>query len=323
MRTSLALFVLIALFSTHSMAADADKNCAFGMAMGAEVPTDCSVNAVVEGKKLCFSSEESKSMFLANKEDNMMKMQNFQKKMVPAEAEVAKEKISTEQARAMLKNASADNIIDFSGKDLSYQDLSHMDLRYAKFVDTNLFGSDLRGSDFTGADMRKAYLNIARIEGTSFNGADLTDAIIFQPIFEKNQFKNTKLVNARMIGTLGTVDMSGADISKGRFGLDIGNQPMGAMRFESAGGKFVGTNFEGADLNRSKLQFCDFTGANLRNTNLFRADFSKSDLTGADLTGADLGEAVLDGTILKDVKGLDTVKGMETTKGKCEGCSQK
>ncbi|MCE9633653.1 MAG: pentapeptide repeat-containing protein [Methylophilales bacterium] len=320
MRITLPFFVLLVLFSTHNMAAEADKNCAFGMAMGAEVPTDCSVNEVVDGKKLCFSSEESKSMFLANKNENMMKMQDFQKKMAPVDTEAMKEKISTEQARTMLKEASANNIVDFSGKDLSYQDLSHMDLRYAKFVDTNLFGSDLRGSDFTGADMRQAYLNLARIEGTIFNEANLTDAIIFQPIFEKNQFKNTILVNARMIGTLGTVDMSGADIRKGRFGLDIGNQPMGAMRFESAGGKFVGTNFEGADINRSKLQFCDLTGANLRNTNLFRADFSKADLTGADLTGADLGEAVFDGTIMKDVKGLESVKGWDTIKGKCEGC---
>ncbi|MFM9914045.1 MAG: pentapeptide repeat-containing protein [Methylophilaceae bacterium] len=320
MRITLHLLALLALCTTNLQAAETDKNCAMGMVMGAEVPTDCSVNTMVDGKQLCFSSEKSKEMFLANQDENMMKMQDFKKKMMPAAEEVMKEKISTEQARAMLKNASATNIVDFSGKDLSYQDLSHMDLRYAKFVDTNLFGSDLRGSDFTGADMRQAYLNIARIEGTNFNGANLTDAIIFQPIFEKNQFKNTILVNARMIGTLGTVDMSGADISKGRFGLDIGNQPMGAMRFESAGGKFIGTNFEGADLNRSKLQFCDFTGANLRNTNLFRADFSKSDLTGADLTGADVGEAVFDGTIMKDVKGLESVKGWDTIKGKCEGC---
>ncbi len=320
MRFTLPLLVLLALLSTHSMAAEDNKNCAFGLAMGAEVPTDCSVNAMVDGKKLCFSSEKSKTMFLANKDENMMKMQDFQKKTASADAEVMKEKISTEQARAMLKNAAADNIVDFSDKDLSYQDLSHMDLRYAKFVDTNLFGSDLRGSDFSGADMRQAYLNLARIEGTIFNNANLTDAIIFQPIFEKNQFKNAILVNVRMIGTLGTVDMSGADIRKGRFGLDIGNQPMGAMRFDSIGGKFVGTNFEDADINRSNFRFSDLTGANLRNTNLFRADFSKADLTGADLTGADLGEAVLDGAIMKDVKGLESVKGLDTTKGKCEGC---
>jgi hypothetical protein len=38
------------------------------------------------------------------------------------------------------------------------------------------------------------------------------------------------------------------------------------------------------------------------------------------LTGADLSEAVIDGAIMKDVKGLETVKGRETIKGKCMGC---
>ena len=319
MRITFQLFVLLALSANVALAAEPAKNCAMGMAMGMEVPTDCSVNEMVDGKKLCFSSQKSKDMFFANKEENMMKMQDFRKKLESVE-EIHKEKVTTEQARAILKNASASNIVDFSGKDLSYQDLSHMDLRFAKFIDTNLFGSDLRGSDFSGADMRQAYLNLARIEGTKFNGTNLTDATIFQPIFENNQFRDAKMVNVRMIGTLGPVDMSGADIRKGRFGLDLGNQPMGAMRFDSIGGKFVGTNFEGADINRSNFRFSDLTGANLRGTNLFRADFSKADLTGADLTGADMGEAILDGTILKDVKGLDTVKGLNTTLGKCEGC---
>ena len=74
-----------------------------------------------------------------------------------------------------------------------------------------------------------------------------------------------------MIGTLGDVNMANATIIKGRFGLDIGNQPMGAMRFDAIGGKFSNTNFEGADINRSNFKFADLKGANLRNTDLFRA----------------------------------------------------
>jgi uncharacterized protein YjbI with pentapeptide repeats len=116
------------------------------------------------------------------------------------------------------------------------------------------------------------------------------------------------------------VNMSGANISKGRFGLDIGNQPMGAMRFDAIGGNFANTNFEGADINRSNFRFANLRGANLRGTDLFRADFSKADLTGADITGAKMGESILDGTIMTDVKGLEAIKGYDEAKGKCVNC---
>jgi uncharacterized protein YjbI with pentapeptide repeats len=59
----------------------------------------------------------------------------------------------------------------------------------------------------------------------------------------------------------------------------------------------------------------------LRNTDLFRADFSKADLTGADITGAKMGEAVLDGTIMTDVKGLEAIKGYDVAKGVCVNCT--
>jgi uncharacterized protein YjbI with pentapeptide repeats len=95
---------------------------------------------------------------------------------------------------------------------------------------------------------------------------------------------------------------------------------MGAMRFDAIGGRFANSNFEGADINRSNFRFADLRGANLRNTDLFRADFSKADLTGADITGANMGEAVLDGAIMTDVKGLEAIKGYDEVKGKCVNC---
>lgn len=298
-----------------------NKNCSMGMAMGMEIATDCSIRWENADKTYCFSSEESKAQFLMNKDENLRKAEAFNEKMdMKPKTEKTQDKITSDQARAMLKQATADKPADFSGKDLSYQDLSGLDLRNAKFVDTNLFGADLRGSNFTGVDMTNAYLNLARLENANFTNANLSNATLFQPIYDKNSFKGAKLVNARVIGTLGAVDMSEADAHNGRFGLDIGNQPMGQMKFDSIGGKFTGTNFEGADINRANLSFADLRGANLRNTNLFRVDLSKADLTGADLTGADIGEAILDGAIMKDVKGLDKVKGMNTTKGKCGGC---
>ena len=117
--------------------------------------------------------------------------------------------------------------------------------------------------------------------------------------------------------------MSNAIIKNGRYGLDIGNQPMGAMRFDAIGGKFANSNFEGADINRSNLKFADLRNANLRNTDLFRADLSKADLTGADITGAKMGEAILDDTIMTGVKGLEAIQGYDIAKGKCIDCMVK
>jgi uncharacterized protein YjbI with pentapeptide repeats len=316
-------FVALALTlaATGASAEEFNKNCSMGMAMGQQIETNCSVRWENEGKVYCFSSQESKDMFMMNKEENLRKAEAFNAKMgISAKAEMTKEKVTSEQARAMIKAATPEKPADFSGKDLSYQDLSGLDLRNSKFVDTNLFGSDLRGSDFTGVDMTNAYLNLARIEKTNFTNANLSNATVFQPIFEKNNFTGAKLVNTRVIGTLGAVDMSGADVRKGRLGLDVGNQPMGQMKFDSVGGKFVNTNFEGADLNIAGFPFADLRGANLRNTNMYRADLSKADLTGADLTGADLTDADVDGADFTGAKGLDKVKGMASTKGKCVGC---
>ena len=42
-------------------------------------------------------------------------------------------------------------------------------------------------------------------------------------------------------------------------GLDVGNQPMGQMKFDSSGGNFVKANFEGADLNIASFIFGDYT----------------------------------------------------------------
>ncbi|HCC72602.1 MAG TPA: LacI family transcriptional regulator, partial [Methylophilaceae bacterium] len=159
-----------------------------------------------------------------------------------------------------------------------------------------------------------------RLEKANLSGANLTEATIFQAIFGETVFKGANLTRARVIGTLGGVDMSGATIKYGQFGLDVGNQPMGQMKFDSVGGKFYKANFEGADLNIASFLFGDLREANLKNTNMYRADLSQADLTGADLTNADLTDANVDGAIFTNVKGLSTVKGFSSVKGKCRDC---
>jgi uncharacterized protein YjbI with pentapeptide repeats len=304
-------------FTSLAIAGEFDNNCTNALSKGAFHKTKCEINEIFGGKTYCFSSDGARDSFLFDPQDMINKANTFYTKNVDKNTEPEREKISQADA---IKQINSENC-DLSNKDAGYLDFDKMDLHRCKMVNTSFFGAYLRGANLSGANMQKSYLNLARLEDANLSGTDLTDATIFQAIFDKTNFQGANLTNARMIGTLGNVNMSGATVIKGRFGLDIGNQPMGAMRFDAIGGKFANTNFEGADINRSNFRFADFRGANLRNTDLFRADFSKADLTGADITGAKMGEAILDETIMTNVKGLEAIKGYDEAKGKCLDCA--
>ena len=238
------------------------------------------------------------------------------KKMAEQKPQVERTKISQADALKQINSKSC----NLSNKDAGYLIFNGLDLRHCNLENVGFFGAELMGANLSGTNMKNSYLNLARLENANLSKANLTNATIFQAIFDKTNFEGANLTNARMIGTLGSVNMSNATIKNGRFGLDIGNQPMGAMRFDAIGGNFANTNFEGADINRSNFRFANLRGANLRNTDLFRADFSKADLTGADITGAKMGEAVLDGTMMTKVTGLKAIKGYDEAKGKCINC---
>lgn len=303
---------MMLLLSQWVYAGEFDDHCATGLAGGMLIKTKCEVSTIFADKTYCFASQASKEKFLESPDEMVKKAAAFYAK----NAEPVREKISQADALNQIKSKSC----DLSNKDAGYLEFDGMDLRHCTMVNTSFFGAYLRGANLSGANLERAYLNLARLENADLSYANLKDAIIFQAIFDKTNFKGANLSNARVIGTLGNVDMSEANITKGRFGLDIGNQPMGAMRFDAIGGNFSNTNFEGADINRNNVRFGNFRNANLRNTNLFRADFSKADLTGADITGADLNEAVLDGTIMTGVKGIEAIKGYDRSKGECVDC---
>jgi len=312
MRTSGVVFSVLLAISGTAGAAEMGDNCTVGLSMGQMMKTDCSVKTDYKDKTYCFSSEDAKKTFMADADAIIKKAKAFHDK----NTETEREKISQTDALKQIQSKSC----DLSNKDMGYLEFDGMDLRHCKLVNASFFGAYLRGANLSGADMQRAYLNLARLENTNLSGANLTDAIIFQAIFDKTNFAGANLTNARVIGTLGAVDMSGINAKNGRFGLDIGNQPMGQMKFDSVGGKFAKANFEGADLNIASFRFADMTGANLKNANLHRADLINADLTGADLTGADLTDADVDGAIFKNAKGLSTVKGMASVKGKCVDC---
>lgn len=307
----LIAITLLSIFSTLVSAGELGNYCTTSLAAGLLVKSDCSQHTMFNGKTYCFGSAASKMAFdkAQDQQEIIEKATAFYAKTT---AEPVREKITQEQANAIIKSASC----DLSDKDLGYLEFDGMDLRHCKMVNTSFFGAYLRGANLSGANLQRAYLNLARLENTNLSGADLSDAIIFQAIFSKTNFSGANMTNTRLIGTLGAVDISGANAKNAQFGLDIGNQPMGQMKFDSVGGKFANANFEGADLNIASFSFGDLRGANLKNTNLYRADLTQADLTGADLTGANLTDADVDGAVFQEVKGLDSVKGLNTVKGK-------
>ena len=327
------IFASMLLIACSANAAEFGDNCTFSLAEGRLFKTHCLISTEFEHKTYCFGSEASKDAFLEDPKTMIAKAQIFYEKqaastviskevmpmndMTAVKDEAGRTKITQQEAITQIKSKTC----DLSNKEAGYLELDGMDLRHCNMMNTSFFGAYLRGANLSGANLTGAYLNLARLENTDLSFANLTNATIFQAIFDKTNFKGANLTNARMIGTLGNVDMSGANVIKGRFGLDIGNQPMGAMRFDAIGGNFANTNFEGADINRSNFRFANLTNANLSHTNLFRADLSKADLTGADITGADLSESTLDGTIMTKVKGLEAIKGYNKSKGLCIDCT--
>jgi uncharacterized protein YjbI with pentapeptide repeats len=310
------LILVIGLtFTSFAFAGEFGDHCTTGLSKGTFHKTKCEINEIFGGKTYCFGSEGARDSFLFDPQSTIDKATAFYAK----NAEPEREKISQADALKQINSKTC----DLSNKDAGYLVFNGMNLSHCNMQNVSFFGAELMGANLSGANLQKSYLNLARLENANLSGANLTDATIFQAIFDKTNFQGANLTNARMIGTLGNVNMSDATIVKGRFGLDIGNQPMGAMRFDAIGGKFANSNFEGADINRSNFKFADFRNANLRNTDLFRADFSKADLTCADISGAKMAEAVLDETIMSNVKGLEAIKGYDEAKGKCVDCTIK
>jgi len=71
------------LFSTAAMAGDGEYGdmCAMGLAMGKKIPTNCTINGTLGGKKYCFGSEEAKASFMKDPEGNLAKASDFYKSL--------------------------------------------------------------------------------------------------------------------------------------------------------------------------------------------------------------------------------------------------
>lgn len=66
-------------FATAGLAAtgEFDDMCSWGLANEQVVNTDCSVNAEIDGKTYCFSSEEAKANFMKDPDANLAEAKEY------------------------------------------------------------------------------------------------------------------------------------------------------------------------------------------------------------------------------------------------------
>jgi YHS domain-containing protein len=54
-----------------------ENDCVMGLALGKEIKTDCSVNAVYGGSTYCFGNETAKQLFLKKPDEFLLKAQIY------------------------------------------------------------------------------------------------------------------------------------------------------------------------------------------------------------------------------------------------------
>jgi YHS domain-containing protein len=77
--TSAFAGALLLGLTTAALAATGEFNnmCTEGLALGKDINTDCSVNAVLDGKTYCFGSEQAKTDFMKDPKGNLAKAQSY------------------------------------------------------------------------------------------------------------------------------------------------------------------------------------------------------------------------------------------------------
>jgi YHS domain-containing protein len=77
-----ALVLGLATATLAATKGEFDNMCTQGLAMGKDVQTDCSVNAI-KGKTYCFGNEAAKEAFMKDPEGNLAKAQDYYSKKHP------------------------------------------------------------------------------------------------------------------------------------------------------------------------------------------------------------------------------------------------
>ena len=77
--TSAFAGALLLGLTTAALAATGEFNnmCTEGLALGKDIQTDCSINALIDGKTYCFGSEQAKTDFMKDPKGNLAKAQAY------------------------------------------------------------------------------------------------------------------------------------------------------------------------------------------------------------------------------------------------------
>ena len=77
--TSAFAGALLLGLTTAALAATGEFNnmCTEGLSLGKDVNTDCSINALLDGKTYCFGSEQAKTDFMKDPKGNLAKAQTY------------------------------------------------------------------------------------------------------------------------------------------------------------------------------------------------------------------------------------------------------
>jgi YHS domain-containing protein len=77
--TSAFAGALLLGLTAAALAATGEFNnmCTEGLALGKDINTDCSINALLDGKTYCFGSEQAKTDFMKDPKGNLAKAQTY------------------------------------------------------------------------------------------------------------------------------------------------------------------------------------------------------------------------------------------------------
>lgn len=69
---ALLIFGAAPALAEEAVDGEFDGECVMGLALGKDIQTDCSVNAVYKGKTYCFGNETARTLFLKRPDDFLL-----------------------------------------------------------------------------------------------------------------------------------------------------------------------------------------------------------------------------------------------------------
>jgi len=151
----------------------------------------------------------------------------------------------------------------------------------------------LDGAYLVGADLEQVWMISASLQGSNLRDSKLRKADFHWANLSKAWLRGADLREASLIKTkLSGVNLNGTNLS----GANLREADL--REAELSGARLLGANLGKADL----------SGANLSGTKPFAADFDEAFLSEFGSAGQDISDAKLEGTIMKDVCGLDSTR---------------